>query len=474
MKSRPGSLTQLFLIGILVIGLPLLAGSMWMFIQLKQLSEESQTLVVRSLEIGRESEKLGTHINDMERNARQYLIVGETELYELYEQRYQQLNVTLALLEALTNEPDVSVLLGEIRKISIDLFEQMQMRAKQPGTPIETQKFDELVERSEELRFYAKETIWSQLDTVVELASRGRYALYWGWGLSLSLMLMLLLFFTWFIARPIQQLDFHIRRLGRGDFDTPVSIETSSDLMVLSERLDWLRKRMIEIENVKEQFFREMSHQLKTPLASICEGTELLLDKDISRSESTAQEVIKILHLNSLDLQHMLENMLNFSGWRMEAQNLHKETFAVSPLLKSIKARYGVALISRQLHFHILCVEDLTIYADRTKFRVVLDNLVSNAIKFSFSGGQISVSVTKGKNEVVLDVCDGGPGILPEERSRVFELFYLAPQLNNVSFRGTGVGLTLVRAYVEAHGGNVQVVEEKEAGAHFRAVFPQI
>jgi len=136
MKSRPGSLTQLFLIGILVIGLPLLGGSLWMFIHLNQLSEESQTLVVRSLEIGRESEKLSTHISDMERNARQYLIVGEAELYELYVQRYQQLNVTLAFLESLTNEPDVGVLLGKIKQISVDLFEQMQMRAKQSGTPI--------------------------------------------------------------------------------------------------------------------------------------------------------------------------------------------------------------------------------------------------------------------------------------------------------------------------------------------------
>lgn len=470
---RPRSLTQLFLFGIALFGLPLLIGSVWTFVHLDRLANETQSLVGRGLEIGRRSEKLSAQIGDLERNARQYIVVGERNLYDLYVQRYRGLVETLEWLELVVREAGARNLLDQIRSVSSESYAQMQARAASPDAPVNTEHFDQLVTLSEELQTFATRTVRSQLDSAVDLASRGHTVLYWVWGVSLSLMLSLLLFFTLFITRPIRRLDFHVRRLGRGEFNDPIEIAGPSDVSELAGRLDWLRRRLLEIESVKEQFFREMSHQVKTPLASIRQGTELLMDGSAARSDHDQKEVLEILHRNSLDLQRMLENLLGFSAWRADPHKLFTESFRIRPLLEGIVDRYGVALLSQSLQVRIHCPEDPIVHADRAKLRVVLDNLVSNAIKFSPQEGEISVRVARRKNGVVLDVMDQGPGVPPEERESVFELYYLGEQPTSGLFHGMGVGLALVRAYVEAHGGEVWFAAGENKGAHIRVFLPQ-
>lgn len=470
---RPRSLTQLFVLGIALLGLPLLVGSIWTFVYLDRLAEGAQSLVGRGLEIGRRSEQLSAQIKDLERNARQYIVVGDRSLYDLFVERYNGLTETLEWLDLIVQEPGARKLLNEIRMVSRRSFEDMQQRAASDGALVDTGNFDTLGTLSQELQTFATRSLRARLDSTVDMASRGHTVLYWVWGVLPLLIVLLLVFVTLFIVRPLRRLDFHVRRLGRGVFDDSIEIAGPSDVSELAGRLDWLRRRLIEIENVKEQFFREMSHQVKTPLASIRQGTELLMGDSTVRSEDDRNEILEILHRNSLDLQRMLENLLGFSAWRSDPGQLFKETFRIAPILEGIVERYGVLMLSQSLRIHVDCPEDLAVHADRAKFRVVLDNLISNAIKFSPVEGTISVSVTKGGDGVVLDVVDQGPGIPPEENESVFELYYLGEQPTSGLMHGMGVGLALVRAYIEAHGGRVWFVAGEKQGAHVKAFFPE-
>jgi two-component system sensor histidine kinase GlrK len=110
---------------------------------------------------------------------------------------------------------------------------------------------------------------------------------------------------------------------------------------------------------------------------------------------------------------------------------------------------------------------------DRDKCRVVLDNLISNAVKFSPQGGVVEVNISEKKNELLIVVTDRGPGIPEGERERIFDLFYLSDQPGTGGYRGTGVGLSLVRAYAGAHGGRVDVETRPNGGARFSVVIPQ-
>jgi two-component system sensor histidine kinase GlrK len=116
-------------------------------------------------------------------------------------------------------------------------------------------------------------------------------------------------------------------------------------------------------------------------------------------------------------------------------------------------------------------VPDLALNADSEKLRVMLDNLVSNAIKFSPTGGTISVSARRVGEQVELDVADEGPGIAPEERALVFEPFYRGRNAADALVKGTGIGLSVVREYAQMHGGAAEVVDENR-GAHIRVRLP--
>src|SRR5208283_3495209 len=117
-------------------------------------------------------------------------------------------------------------------------------------------------------------------------------------------------------------------------------------------------------------------------------------------------------------------------------------------------------------------VEDLTPLADRAKVRLILDNLLSNAIKFTPRGGTISINARAEREQLVLDVMDSGPGIPQEERKRIFEAFYQGKTPQGGHVKGTGIGLSVVTEFVNAHGGSIEILEAPAGGAHFRVRLP--
>jgi two-component system sensor histidine kinase GlrK len=116
-------------------------------------------------------------------------------------------------------------------------------------------------------------------------------------------------------------------------------------------------------------------------------------------------------------------------------------------------------------------VQDITLVADRGKIRLILENLVSNAVKYSPKGGTIHVGARAAGAELILDVADSGPGIPPEDRTHIFEAFYTG-RAARTAVKGTGIGLSVVLEFVSAHNGTVEIVDGHFPGAHFRITMP--
>ena len=143
------------------------------------------------------------------------------------------------------------------------------------------------------------------------------------------------------------------------------------------------------------------------------------------------------------------------------------------PLVKSAIETYQLPLNAHRLRLD-LQVPDLTLAADREKLQLILDNLISNAVKFTPDGGTITLRAAydgAGKN-LVLDVADSGPGVPLEERPRIFAAFYQGATPQGGLVRGTGIGLSVVQEFVLAHGGSVEIVDGEFPGAHFRVRLP--
>jgi two-component system sensor histidine kinase GlrK len=232
--------------------------------------------------------------------------------------------------------------------------------------------------------------------------------------------------------------------------------------------------RLLELAQEKNKFLRHMSHELKTPLANIREGTELLLDGSVGELEPAQREVTDILRANGLKLLQLIENLLSFSAWQTKSEVLTLAEFPLRAQIISVAKAQRLALKAAHIQLK-LEVEDINVNADQDKIRTVIDNLLSNAIKFTPKDGLITIRAHRTPTNFILEVGDTGPGIPPEEGARIFDAFFQGRREQGGQVAGTGIGLSVVRECVQAHDGSVELVESDEfPGAHFRIQIPQV
>jgi len=278
--------------------------------------------------------------------------------------------------------------------------------------------------------------------------------------------------FTIVITRPIRQIDLAIRRMGSGELNAPVDVSGPEDLQYLGERLDWMRRRLLDLEQQKNRFLRHVSHELKTPLTAVREGAELLSDEVVGKLLPRQREIAEILRHNSIELQKLIEDLLSYS-----ASQFHKVTLELSPVhirrvIDRVADDLSLALRAKDLKLQI-ATDNVTLPADFEKLRIILDNLMSNAIKFSPPGGAISIFARTNGTHLELEVADQGPGVPHTDRAHIFDPFYQGTHAVHALVKGTGIGLSVVKEYTQAHGGSVEVVDRGDRpGALLRVRLP--
>jgi two-component system sensor histidine kinase GlrK len=171
-----------------------------------------------------------------------------------------------------------------------------------------------------------------------------------------------------------------------------------------------------------------------------------------------------------VELQKLIEDLLSFGASQFRKVTVDLGPVAIREVIERVAENQRLALRARDLTLKVAAA-DVMIPADSEKLRVVLDNLLSNAVKFSPRGGTIRIVARLDGDTLELDVVDEGPGILPEEQARIFDLFYQGSHAGAGPVRGTGIGLSVVKEYVFAHGGSVEVVDSGR-GAHLRIRLP--
>jgi two-component system sensor histidine kinase GlrK len=276
--------------------------------------------------------------------------------------------------------------------------------------------------------------------------------------------------FAFLIARPIRQLDRAIRRLGAADFSAGVRVQGPTDLEFLGERLDWLRVRLAALEEQKTRFLRHVSHELKTPLTALREGSELLADGAAGPVTAAQREIVAILQSNSTQLQRLIEDLLNYQREVALEGQLATTRVDLAGVARAVIETHKLDAARRAVTIALHALPAVAM-ADEEKLRIVVDNLVSNAIKFSPDGGTVRVVVQPDDSDVVLEVTDEGPGVAPEDRDKVFDWFFQGARPSGGRVKGSGLGLAIARELAEAHGGTIEVGDGP--GGRFRVVVPQ-
>jgi two-component system sensor histidine kinase GlrK len=289
--------------------------------------------------------------------------------------------------------------------------------------------------------------------------------------IALAVALAIALALTRLIARPIRELDAAIRQLGSADFSRPIRVKGPDDLQFLGERLDWLRRRLTALEAQKNRFLRHVSHELKTPLTALREGAELLHDGVGGALSPQQHKVVGILRENSIRLQGMIEELLDYQRALHAAATLERQPVALETLLREVADAH--MLEAEAKHQTVaLAAAPACIDADGEKLRTVFDNLVGNALKFTPEGGRIDLVLSERAESVRIEVIDTGPGVPTEERRSIFDSFFRGRAKSGGRVEGSGLGLAIAREFVQAHGGTIGVASDTH-GSRFSVVLPR-
>lgn len=467
----PKSLNGFLLLGLGILAGPLLLAILHAAVQMRRLSDTSQQLVVDSVQSTRLTQDMYAQIALLERSARLYQVLGEPTVRASFREHDAKLSAIVGTLRQRLRAADAP---GQLQRL---MDTQKRIESLVLPAPVAAGQAAELAQSFVLLGDLANGVATlnnQQIDAESgELRSRTDQAqreLFLESTLLLPLIVIVVLLFALRLSRPLRQIDRAIGELGRGNFSNSIVINGPVDLERLGHQLEWLRNRLLELAQERNRFLRHLSHELKTPLANIREGTELLMDGAVGELESGQREVTAILRDNGIKLQRLIENLLSFSAWQSNSTGLDVTEFRLRPVVKQVLENQQLTLVSQRVRLDVH-VEDVTLVADRGKIRLILENLLSNAIKYSPRGGVIYLRASTSGEQLVLEVGDSGPGIPHEDRARIFDAFYTG-RAPGGRVRGTGIGLSVVNEFVNVHHGTVEIVDGEVPGAHFRIRMP--
>ena len=250
-----------------------------------------------------------------------------------------------------------------------------------------------------------------------------------------------------------------------------VKAKLNEELARKNDELKRLNEEVIELTNSRLVFFTNISHELRTPLTLIADPVEMLLEDSGIKGKS--RELLKTVQRNAIALQQLVSNILDFRKIQNGKMELKLVRFDIVEALKVWIGDFRLTAERKKIKLHFINDKfsgDNIIVADKEKIARVVFNLLSNALKYTPAGGDIFVDIATIGDKLRIDVRDTGKGIDKDEANKVFERFFQAKGAAS----GTGIGLALVKSFVELHNGEVKVESELDKGSDFIVVIPRM
>ncbi|WP_374641920.1 sensor histidine kinase [Hydrogenophaga sp.] len=463
------SFPQLLLAAFLGIGALLGTTALRGLFSLEALMAQSRDSTAQAIELSTAAQSLSERSQAMERAARQSLVLGDPQLRQVFRDGTRQARDILQRLQ--DNELPT--------EMANRWRDQLRFIEQQLDGPVETaldrerdvaRAFRELDRRSALIAQQVQSIIARRNEALQARFEKSRQMLTQQVVGAIVLAAIMAVGFGIWLARPFRRLERAIVDLGENRLVQPIDIPGPPDVQRVGQQLEWLRQRLTELDADKARFLRHISHELKTPLASMHEGVAVLGDGVAGPLNDSQAEVVSILRHNTTQLQQQIEALLRFNAAAFEARELRRQPTDLRQLVEEQVEDQRLRWQARQLtvSVHGRCP---ALPLDGPKIASALGNLLSNAIRFSPVGGRIDIALSHADGRVVLDIRDEGAGIAPEDRDRVFEPFYRGSRQPVDAPKGSGIGLSIVQEYIQAHGGRM-TLQPSERGAHFRIELP--
>jgi signal transduction histidine kinase len=317
----------------------------------------------------------------------------------------------------------------------------------------------------------------TSMDLLVDQALRAAHhriviagLLAMGFGIVVAVLLSLLL------TRPIQLLRDGAHKIGEGDLTHRIRITTRDELGELAQEFNVMATKLQELDQLKQDFVSNVTHELRSPLTSLRGYVELLLREGAGAINEEQREFLIVIKNNSVRLARFIDNLLDVAKIEAGKIELHPERIRLQDLALEMTVVFRPQAQEKHITFRTEIPPRLRpIHADADKLLEVLTNLLSNAFKFTPNEGQVTLTASEKEGLVHLEVKDSGIGIPPESLGIIFNKFEQVKPTQGLArkTKGSGLGLTIVKGIVEAHGGQVWIESQINQGTIVHILLPQ-
>ncbi|MDO6447187.1 ATP-binding protein [Colwellia sp. 1_MG-2023] len=454
---RQFSIKSLTLIGFSLVVLPLTFALLYGANQVNKLSQQGSSAIINVAELVKINRQLSIEINKLQRFASQYVVLEDQSLYAQFVQQKNKLTDIITTDIVIYQDEQLNQLsqqlLTEIKQLH--LYQPNSENLNKHSLDMLQEEFKALASVSQMINFRSNELISSHAQNMKNSADSLRTTML-NSLVSIPLTIVIAVVFILLIIRPLRQLSAKIYRLEQGHFQQKITFSGSKEIKEIADALELMRARLHALELQKSSFIRHISHELKTPLAAIREGTELLYDNSVGALNDDQQEITNILKISVSRLQNLIEDLLDFNIVLDSTSLQDAEKSQLTPIIEQSINDRKLDIQSKQLSVQS-DLSPLNVQTNVKQLSVILDNILSNAIKYSPQGGEIHIHSYLENHEIILKITDQGPGIDPKAQQQVFDAFYQGTPPSDSNIKSSGLGLTIVKELLMRLSGDIEL-----------------
>ena len=272
------------------------------------------------------------------------------------------------------------------------------------------------------------------------------------------------------VVRPIRAMTAASQHIAAGNYDERVQEDSDDELGRLASSFNQMTSQLQQVESMRRQLIGDVAHELRTPLTAIKGSMEALLDKKLPASKETYHQI----YLEAERLNSLVDDLQELSRVEAGAYDMRLHPVKLAALTKMLIKRFARQFEEKHVVLTIELPADLPpVLADEQRILQVLSNLISNALRYTPAGGEVTVTCSQQGDQVRTTVKDTGIGIPQEHLSHVFTRFYRIDKSRSRQAGGSGIGLTIAKHLVESHGGQIWVESAgRDKGSAFTFTLP--
>jgi two-component system, NtrC family, sensor histidine kinase GlrK len=476
------SLKSLIILGFVVAVIPLFLAVMYAAYGMRETSALGRTINSQVFEQTKAIRLVMQKTGDVERKAKLFVLLSDPALRKPYEQQsYESTRASfkqaLAVLLKLHVDNKITLLVNELSEKENLIYQQVIGSVSENNLQFPVDEvFQGLRESANNLSREFESYVDDEFNELRQEAESLEQGLLSKGAALLFISFVFIALLLVILSRSIRQLDTAIRRLGLGDLEEPIDVEGPSDLRYLGNRLEWLRTHLMDLEVSKQQFMHNVALEIDLPLENIRLGTERLVSEANAVQDASRQEIARLLCDNVDKLKTVSKELVRYSQINTKPETLRKETINMKLLLDSVIEGFQVQLQAKSISLKKL-VRPVELSGIHEQLHSIIEQLLSNAVKYSPTGGEIRIMLRDSGKQMELEVEDEGPGIEPDERTHVFEPFFRGKNAQgDDKAESLGLGLAIVKEYVATHHGKVEIIDARhdQHGARIRVQIPLI